>query len=286
MFARMRAHVAPDGRRLGDWPRAAIIEDVLERFIGSLKSTPAISTRNQYVQLLKASFRWAAKVGYVSRSQISGESTVSGGKVAQRRRRVSPTEEQALLTAASGLTRGAGMRLQLIIIAAVESGLRVGEMLAVRWRDVDLKKHILLVRAVEEEASKTGRSRRLPISSRLLATGEDGQHRSSGARVPVDVVRLRRVGRPTQEHQKGLGIVRAARARPPAHVDAQSAVDRVSRTAAHTRSTLSRPATRSRMSLAESRLADSSRAMAKTATIEQPLVGHGAAEGNEETLLH
>lgn len=70
MFVRLRDYRASDGRRLGEWALRAITEDALEAFYTSL-SAFAASTRNQYVQLLKASFRWAAKKGYLDRSPIS-----------------------------------------------------------------------------------------------------------------------------------------------------------------------------------------------------------------------
>jgi integrase len=89
--------------------------------------------------------------------------------VAQRRRRILPDEEQWLLDAAAGLRDGAGVRLQWLIIAAIETGCRRGELLAVQWSDVNLPKRTLLVRAVEQGARKTKHSRLLPVSARLAA---------------------------------------------------------------------------------------------------------------------
>jgi integrase len=93
-------------------------------------------------------------------------------KVAQRRRRISPTEETALLSAAGALKRGSGLRLQWVIIAAIETGARVGELLAIRWADVNMDKRTVFVRAVEVGAKKTGRARLLPMSARLAAVLE------------------------------------------------------------------------------------------------------------------
>jgi integrase len=154
-------------------PLTAITEDELEAFYAALHASGlAASTRNHYVQLLKAMFRWATKKGYLARNPISDDSALKRSKMAQRRRRLSPDEEQAVLEAAGALTRGAGLRLQWLIIAAIESGARLGELLAVRWSDVNLEKHRLLIRAVEDGAKKTGRARELPVSSRLLAVME------------------------------------------------------------------------------------------------------------------
>lgn len=168
MVARLCAFQAADGQSLGGWPLTGITEDTLEAFHASL-STLAASTRNQYVQLLKASFRWAARKGYLARSPISEGSTLKRTKVAQRRRRVLPDEEQRLLDAAGTLRHGAGVRLQWLIIAAIETGCRRGELLAVQWSDVNLSKRTLMVRAIEDGAKKSGRSRLLPVSARLAA---------------------------------------------------------------------------------------------------------------------
>ena len=95
----------------------------------------AASTRNQYVQLLKASFRWATKKGYLTRNPISEDSALKRARIAQRNRRQAPDvldkdgklkepgEERRLLAAA-------GPRLQNVIIAAIETCCRRGELLS------------------------------------------------------------------------------------------------------------------------------------------------------------
>ena len=155
-FSRYVAADEPAGRR---WTLATITEDTIETFFATLGSL-AVHTRNSYVQVLKASFRWAARKSYIAKSPISDDSTLKRSKGAQRRRRVMPAEEKALLAAS-------GMRLQWLIIAAIESGCRAGELLALQWGDVSFEKRTLLVRAVEEGAMKTEQSRLLPTSQRL-----------------------------------------------------------------------------------------------------------------------
>src|SRR5438093_12596921 len=77
--------------------------------------------------------------------------------------------KKPLLAVAGRLTRGAGLRLQWLIIAALETGARLAELLAIRWSDVNFEKHLLLIRAVEDGARKTGRARELPVSARVAA---------------------------------------------------------------------------------------------------------------------
>jgi integrase len=190
MFDRFCAYRSTDERALGQWPLPSITEDVIEAFFASL-SDFAASTRNKYVQLLKASFRWAVKKGYLAHSPISDDSALKRTKAALRRRRISLEEERALLDAASParmgpdpLKHGAGLRLQWLIIAAIETGCRLGELLALQWGDVDWSKRTVLVRAVERGAKKTGRSRLLPMSARLSATLDMAKTDPAGRQYP------------------------------------------------------------------------------------------------------
>ena len=63
----------------------------------------------------------------------------------------------------------AGPHLQRLIIGAVETGMRRGELLGLIWRDVNLERKEITVRA---EHTKTRTARVLPISSRLAAVLE------------------------------------------------------------------------------------------------------------------
>lgn len=67
-MARLRAFT-PEGaeRTLGDTALPAITEDAVELFFAHLRTVGrAASTRNKYVQLVKAMFRWATKKGYLT----------------------------------------------------------------------------------------------------------------------------------------------------------------------------------------------------------------------------
>ena len=104
---------------------------------GAPHTSPAL-IEHVCVHLIKAAFRWAARKGYIARSPVSDDSTLIRSKHAQRARRMTPGEEAALLDAAQTLTRGAGGRLYGLIVAAIETGCRLGELLAWQWADVDL----------------------------------------------------------------------------------------------------------------------------------------------------
>jgi integrase len=161
LLGKVADHLAADRRRLGDLPTAAITEDELEAFYKSLVTAGrAASTRNHYVHLIKAAFRWAARKGYIARSPLSDDSTLVRSKHAQRARRITPSEEAALLKAARELTHGAGARVYGLIVAAIETGCRLGELLGWQWADVDLDRREVRVRG---ENTKDEETRRLPI---------------------------------------------------------------------------------------------------------------------------
>jgi integrase len=184
-LALLREHRTGDGRRLGDVALTAITEDELEAFHSEQRAVGrATSTLNHLIQTVKAAFRWATKKGYISRSPVSEDSALKRGKVAQRRRRLSPDEERAILDAAGVSAGAARVRLQWLIIAALETGCRVGELLALQWADVDLSRRTVYVRAVEEGARKAGRSRLLPMSARLGAVLEMAKTDPAGRRYP------------------------------------------------------------------------------------------------------
>lgn len=157
-------HRIADGRRLGDLPVTLVTEDEIEASYGSLVAAGrAASSRNHYVQLVKAAFRWAAKKGYIPRSPISEDTVLVRSKQAQRSRRIPPYEEAALLNAAQAIKRSS-VWLYGVIVAAIETGCRLGELLALQWADVDLHRRELRIRS---ETAKDQELRRLPISTRL-----------------------------------------------------------------------------------------------------------------------
>lgn len=174
-YARVCAFEVSEGAPLGQKALRAISEDDLEAFFATLRAKGrAASTRNQYVQLLTASFRWAVKKGYLTRTPLSEDSLLKRTKAAQRHRRLVPdvVDEHGQLTTPGDerrLLAVAGARLQGLIIAALETACRRGELLALRWADVDTDRRELVIRA---ETAKDEDRRVLPITARLVAVLE------------------------------------------------------------------------------------------------------------------
>src|SRR5262249_45978355 len=159
----------------------------------------AASTLNHLVQVIKAAFRWAVRKGYLSRSPISDESALKRTKHAQRTRRLTPDEETKLLAAAGALTRGAGVRLSGLIVAALETGCRRGELLRLQWGDVNLAEKELTIRA---ENAKDRDVRTIPISARLAAVLEMVKTDPAGREYPVSACVFGLLGEPVTSIKK------------------------------------------------------------------------------------
>ena len=163
VLARLAAFHFEDGSTLGEKALGAITEDDLEAVLADLRTRGrAVATRNRYVIVLKSALKWAVRKGYLARSPISEDSEIKRGKPAQRNRRLQPGEEDALLKAAPP-------RLYRLIVAALETGARRGELLKLTWENVDLKRRELTIQAA---TCKTRTGRVIPISDRLAAVLE------------------------------------------------------------------------------------------------------------------
>lgn len=127
------------------------ISDRLERGIGR-------STLNRQRATLSRFFSWAIERGYhpgpnpVRQVKKFREST-------GRTRYLSEDEYSKLFLAAAA-------HLKPILLAAVHTGGRMGELLALRWQDVDLEGGFVTFR---KETTKNGRERFVPLSQDLAA---------------------------------------------------------------------------------------------------------------------
>ena len=163
-FKRLCGYELESGDRFGDQHLKAVTEDDLEVFVDDLRADGlAAHTVNHYIQDLKAAFRWAAEKSYLDKDPISGRSKKLKRQRGNRRsRRLVGDEEHRLIAAAS-------YHLQRLIIAALETGARHGELLALEWRDIDFARGEITFRA---EITKDKENRHVPISDRLRAVLE------------------------------------------------------------------------------------------------------------------
>jgi integrase len=179
--------------RFGGRPITEIKTADIDDFVADLKQprvvnglvgrrlTPA--SINRTLGLLRHMLNWAVGREYLDRTPFRRGTEVLIRMELEdnkRRRRISEEEEGALLTVASP-------HLRSMIIAALDTGMRRGEMLALRFADIDWKRRMITLRGA---TTKSRRTRMMPIgTARLLAVLEwlrldsEGQHK--GADVPI-----------------------------------------------------------------------------------------------------
>lgn len=110
------------------------IRDLEEYKTDRLKTVKIVSV-NRELALLRAMLNHAVRRRYLDVSPFSfGEKLIDIGAEDSRFVTISDAEEEALLAQCEGESR---RHLKALIIAAVESGCRLGELLRLRWSDVN-----------------------------------------------------------------------------------------------------------------------------------------------------
>ena len=164
--------------KLGAYSIGRVTEDDLERAWAALKARGlAGSTLNHYRQALRGMERWARNKGYLQRpwlAEDNDDTPIRHEAHARRDRRLTPDvlDKDGRVKAEGEETRllkAANPWMQRLIIAALETGCRRGELLSLQWQDVNLVTNKLTIRA---EKAKTRKARYPPISPRLKAVLE------------------------------------------------------------------------------------------------------------------
>jgi len=146
-----RGDVARHERELKNDPKA------------ELRSTRAIASVNRELALLRRMLNVAQREGWIVKNPFGvGESLISLADERKRERIITKDEERLLLAACDAPKC---KHLRAIIICALDTGMRQGEMLKLRWRDVDFVNSIITVAAFN---TKTMRERTLSMTVRLL----------------------------------------------------------------------------------------------------------------------
>jgi site-specific recombinase XerD len=119
------------------------------------------TTINRKIQALKKLFGWARQKGYL-KSDVSSEVRFVGVAARLRPKGLTETEIQALLRAAGQTRHGLAKRNYALLGLMLETGLRVGEVAALRIADLDLGPRSGLVRVREGKGRK---QREVPLNS-------------------------------------------------------------------------------------------------------------------------
>jgi len=128
-----------------------------------LRSRPiAETTGNRYLTSLGSVYKWARRRRLLPRGFVSPTRGVERAPANNTRVRYLDVAERERLLAVCRVAPWG--RLYLLVLMAITTGARRGELLALRWRDLDLERHTASV-----ATSKNGEPRTLVLTSTVLA---------------------------------------------------------------------------------------------------------------------
>jgi integrase len=174
--------------RFGKMPLASIKTADIEDYVAELKEPRTVNGRpdqtlapasiNRRLQILRHMFNWAVGREYLEKTPFRRGTLVLIRMELEdnkRRRRISEDEETALIAVAP-------LHLRAMIITALDTGMRRGEMLALRFSDIDWNRRLITLRGPTTKSKKT---RQVPIGTeRLLAVLEWLRIDGAGERKP------------------------------------------------------------------------------------------------------
>ena len=134
----------------GDKLLSSINPGMIEEFKITLEGKVSPATMNHYLKLLRAMFRKAEFWGYLVRSPFQG---ISFYREPPGRERVLAKEELEKLLPYCNPT------VRLAILIGYFSGMRKGEILNLRWDDLDLRNGFITIRS-----TKSGEARTVPLN--------------------------------------------------------------------------------------------------------------------------
>jgi len=171
---------SPTGLRpFGTWRLSEVTPDTLTQF----RRSRTLVAGNRDLNLLRAAFNWGVLHGLLPRSpfRVGDVPVIRMLREEARTRRLQPGEYEWLL---HGPQRPATCWLQDVILAAVETGCRRGELLSLQWHQVRFTPRCeLFLPAVK---TKTKKDRRVPVSSVLQTVLTRRQRDPAGALLPPD----------------------------------------------------------------------------------------------------
>jgi len=127
----------------------------------------SIATVNRELSMLRRMFNVAQREGWILRNPFAaGDSLISAADEKKRERILTREEEAALLSKCESTSR---THLRGILICALDTGMRQGEIFSLRWRDVDFENGLLNIQAFH---TKTIKERQVAMTARLTSVLE------------------------------------------------------------------------------------------------------------------
>lgn len=124
----------------------------------------SLSTVNREMAYLRRILNIAERNSWVAKNPfLKGDALIHASDEIKRERFLTRAEEKRLLDACAGYHR---THLRPLIIAAIDTGCRLGELLKLQWSEVDFNSRIITIQAFN---TKTMRERQVSITTRLLS---------------------------------------------------------------------------------------------------------------------
>jgi len=138
-------------KRFGNVPAKELTQRKIEKFLNARMEENGLSpaTRNRHLTMLNAMFNKAKQWGLATENPCDGIGRLR--ESGARTRFLDQNEIHALLEVASDT-------LTPILITALHTGMRRGEILNLKWADVDFKNSIITI-----QEAKSGKKRMLPM---------------------------------------------------------------------------------------------------------------------------
>lgn len=140
---------------------ASVTQGDVDAWVASITARGlTANTTATYVATLRAVLRYGARLGLVHRTFH-----FKMPKVVQTRLEYFSQHEVDAILCASRLE---GLWLEALYATAFKTGLRLGELAALEWSDVDLEKRLITVSKSHDGPTKTGNVRHVPIGDSML----------------------------------------------------------------------------------------------------------------------
>ena len=193
-FERDKTSVRALGKCFGRKMFARITCQMVEKYRDARKQEISNASVNRELACLKNMFNVAMSWGKATSNPVKGVKMLREPR--GRLRVLSLQEEQSLLSACSA-------HLVPIVIMGVETGMRSGEMLSLRWEDVYLAEEGLYLTVRD---SKNAEPRNIPISDRLLEVLKGIERKSDYVFCKEDGQRYGRIVKGFRDAVKRAGI--------------------------------------------------------------------------------
>lgn len=157
---------------------SSITQREAEAWMSATAARVRPATANGYADALSAFFSWAAERGAIPSNPFGRLRPI---RVPERERRWMSWDEFERCVVPLCCT----VDDRRAFAVAIYAGLRVGEIVHLRWSDIDAETWILTVRSDEAHETKSGRSRRVPVLAGLrphLSGDRNGEYVAGGMR--------------------------------------------------------------------------------------------------------